>query len=84
MVRILNDFGVNLPLQFADVGVCLLVCDGICNAVLYGYTRNIFRKVFTKLKNGEGEYERKLMSPMYGPGDSDIKINQKYKQHDFT
>jgi len=51
VVRVFSDFGVQLPMQMADVSVCLFACGGILNAALYGYTRRIFSRIHARLKD---------------------------------
>jgi len=51
IVRFMNSMGVSPPLIVEDIAKGLLVCDGLFNTILYGYTRNIFLKLYMKLNN---------------------------------
>jgi len=49
VVRFLSAVKINLPLIVVNFTMCLIVNDGLLNAILYGYTRNIFSKFYKKV-----------------------------------
>jgi len=70
-VRITNGLGVNLPLEMAYVSVCFQACDGVLNALLYGFTRQIFAKLYMKMRSTKKREDQHL--PL---GKEKIQINE--------
>eukprot|EP01129_Flabellula_baltica_P003110 TRINITY_DN12954_c0_g1_i2.p1 TRINITY_DN12954_c0_g1~~TRINITY_DN12954_c0_g1_i2.p1 ORF type:complete len:331 (+),score=22.50 TRINITY_DN12954_c0_g1_i2:49-1041(+) len=42
--RVLTGLGVRVPVEFILVGVCILVSNGLLNALYYGISRNLYQK----------------------------------------